>query len=46
VRVDVDLGDVRAGRSGERRERFAHLVAEMAVRANEKRQLNFRRCRA
>ena len=46
VHVDVDLADARAGRRRERRERIAHLVAEMAVGADEQRQLNFRRCRA
>jgi len=39
VRIDVDLRDAGAGRCGKRDERCAHVVAQMAVRPDEEREL-------
>ena len=41
VRIDIDFGDARASRGGERLQRRPHLVAEMAVRADEERELDY-----
>ena len=40
IRIDVDLGDSRAGGLCELRHRSAHLVTEMAIRADEERELD------
>ena len=40
IGIDVDLGDPRAGLVGKRRKLGAHLVAEMAIRADEERELS------
>ena len=40
VRVDVYLGDIRAGGLCERRQRVAHLVTEVAIRTDEKREMD------
>ena len=41
VRIDIDFGDARVSRGGERLQRHPHLVAEMAVRADEERELDY-----